>query len=526
MAKVNWPTQEAERIRIKDDEPVLFQTGYGPSGLPHIGTFAEVARTQFVMEAFKKLHPDQKIELIVFSDDMDGLRNLPENIPNHDLLREHLGAPLTTIPDPYQKENSFAGYMNAKLQHFLDYYGFNYRFISSTDAYKNGMFNDGLEKVMDNYETIHKLFTKTIAQDKRDSWSPFFPICEKCGKIYTTTVTDLHPASYELSYSCNKDEDNYSSCGHTGRVSIKDGRVKVGWKVDWALRWFTLGINYEMHGKDLMDSATLSSKICRVLGGTAPTTYKYELFLDENGAKISKKIGNGVSMEEWQTYSPLGALLYLLLEKPNKARKMGLPIMSRIVDTYLKALRSDDQEDQDSQLWYIDQLLHHHDASGLDKSVLSNSDTSYSLLVNVASALGNNDAELLYDYAQRYDAGVAQNEQFFRELCDKVVAFVQHYESKQVETPPTINQELMHLLPKLRAGLEPLMTGTTASGEELQTMLFTIAKENGVEPREWFGFLYATLLNKSQGPRLGSFFAMLGWDRVSEMIDNDHFPIN
>lgn len=518
MSKIRWPHQEAKKLESRTrnhDAPVVFETGYGPSGLPHIGTFAEVARTVYVMNAFASKNPDRKLKLIVFSDDMDGLRSIPENVPNHELLKAHLGSPLSKVPDPFGVEKSYSMNMNDRLCQFLDHYGFDYEFRSSTDCYNTGIFNDGLKRVMANYESIRSLFVNTIAEDKRDAWSPFFPICEICGKIYTTRVVSIYPDTDELSYSCDLDNDAYKACGHTNRLSILDGRVKVGWKIDWALRWFTFKVNYEMHGKDLMDSAALSSKICKILSGRPPLTYKYELFLDENGAKISKKIGNGVSMEQWQAYAPVGALLLFLLENPNKARKMGLPILPRLVDNYLVALHDTSIKEPDSPLWFVDKLLHHHDAS-----LQESSDIQYSLLVNVAETLGHGGAELLYEFAKRYDLSVAENEQFFRELCGHVIAYVEGVKVHNVD--PVVSKPDVSLFPyliELRQSIGQLNTQGEFSHEALQNAVFKVAKNHNLDFKEWFHFLYLSLLQKEQGPRLGSFFAMLGFDKVDQIFD-------
>lgn len=516
MAKYNWPHQEAKRIasrtRNKETE-IIFETGYGPSGLPHIGTFAEVARTTFVMNAFRHANPDKAIKLIAFSDDMDGMRNIPENVPNHDLLAPHLGASLSAIPDPYGEADSYSANMNSRLRHFLDHYGFEYEFRSSTDCYQSGVFNDGLKNIMDNYEQIRNLFINTISPDKRDAWSPFFPVCQQCGKINTTTVTDTHPDDYEVSYHCDKDDDEVQSCGHQGRVSVLDGNVKVGWKVDWALRWHVFGVDYEMHGKDLIDSSTLSSKICSILGTKSPINYKYELFLDENGAKISKKIGNGVSMEQWQAYAPVEALLLFLLEDPNKARRMGLAILPTLVDNYLKALRSEDQTQSTSAMWFINQISQHQISS------LSPSDVTYSLLVNVAENLHDGDADLLYDYAKKYDAGIAENEDLFRRLCAHVMSYTKDMEDAGIiaKVSPEETQLFPQLL-ELQAALNTLYEEGEATAEALQTTVFSIAKKHELNQREWFKFLYQSLLEKNQGPRLGSLFAMLGRERVEKLF--------
>ena len=516
MAKYNWPHQEAKRIanrtRNKQSD-ILFETGYGPSGLPHIGTFAEVARTTFVINAFKHANPDKPIKLIAFSDDMDGMRNIPENVPNHELLAPHLGASLSAIPDPYAEAESYSANMNSRLRHFLDHYGFEYEFRSSTDCYKNGVFNDGLKHIMDHYEQIRNLFINTISPDKRDAWSPFFPVCEQCGKINTTTVTQAHLDDYEVSYVCDKNDEEVRSCGHQGRTTILDGKAKVGWKVDWALRWHVFGVDYEMHGKDLIDSAKLSSKICSILETKSPINYKYELFLDENGAKISKKIGNGVSMEQWQAYAPVEALLLFLLEDPNKARKMGLSILPTLVDNYLKALRTEDQTQPTSALWFINQISEHK------ISELQPSDVSYSLLVNVAENLHDGDADLLYDYAKKYDAGIAGNEDLFRRLCTHVMAYTKDMEAAGIiakASPDDVS--LFPRLLELHEELNALYQQGDASAEQLQSTVFSIAKRHDLNQRDWFKFLYQSLLEKNQGPRLGSLFAMLEQDRVDKLF--------
>ncbi|MCH9698363.1 MAG: lysine--tRNA ligase [Gammaproteobacteria bacterium] len=518
MAKYNWPHQEAKRITSrtrKKDTEIIFETGYGPSGLPHIGTFAEVARTTFVMNAFRLANPDKDFKLIAFSDDMDGLRNIPDNVPNHDVLKPHLGASLSSVPDPYQEAHSYSANMNQRLRNFLDHYGFDYEFRSSTECYKNGVFNDGLKTIMDHYDDIRNLFINTISPDKRDAWSPFFPVCDQCGKINTTTVTAVHPSSYELSYHCNKNDGEVKSCSYQGQTSILNGQAKVGWKVDWALRWHVFGVDYEMHGKDLIDSSTLSSKICSILGTKPPINYKYELFLDEQGAKISKKIGNGVSMEQWQAYAPVEALLLFLLEDPNKARRMGLALLPTLVDNYLKALRTEDQSRETSALWFINQI------SERTIKNLQASDVTYSLLVNVAENLHDGDAELLYDYAIKYDAGIADNEDLFRRLCEHVIRYTRDMEAAGVI--PKVKPEATELFPQLlelRDALQNQYKQGEATPEILQTTVFDIAKQHELNARDWFKFLYQSLLEKNQGPRLGSLFAMLGQERVIKLFSD------
>ncbi|MDH5559932.1 MAG: lysine--tRNA ligase [Deltaproteobacteria bacterium] len=516
MTKVAWPQQEASKIlkNFKGQEEILFETGYGPSGLPHIGTFAEVARTLFVLEALRELKPDIKTRLIVFSDDKDGLRNLPENIPNHDLIRPYLGASLTSIPDPFEEAESFAGYMNRKLMGFLDSFGFDYELRSSTQCYGDGLFDEGLKRVMDHYDEIHDIFTRGIAENKRASWSPFFPVCESCGKIYTTQVTDLDRKNYRLDYRCDQDGELYKACGHQGSVPVTGGKVKVGWKVDWALRWHVFGIHYEMYGKDLMESAEISGRICRVLGSPPPVTYKYELFLDENGAKISKKIGNGISMEQWMKYAPLGVLLNFLLANPNKAKKMGLPILSRLIDEYLQCLRTQDAGEENSVLWYLAKIQKQKEAQHLKIG----DEIGYGLLYNVAESLSIHDAELLYDYALKYDSDVIHNRAFYFDLCERVIAFFEDFHEERPIDPDEIDGSFFEGLEDLKAKLISV-DERDLKGEETQQLLFLIAREREYNQRSWFHFLYQVLLGKEQGPKMGPFFAILGKTKTLELID-------
>ncbi len=512
MPAIPWPLNEAKRLlkAYPSQTTLRLETGFGPSGLPHIGTFAEVARTLCICIAAKQYRPDIQLELIVFSDDKDGLRSIPENVPNAAMLKEHLGKPLSSIPDPFGETQSYSGYMNKQLCLFLDSYGFDYTFCSSSKLYGEGKFDAGLQRITEEYDTIKQLFTATISQEKRDSWSPFFPICEQCGKIYTTKVTDINKANYELSYSCETSTDSYVACGHKGTIPITGTHVKVGWKVDWALRWYILNINYEMYGKDLMESATLSAKICRVLGGKAPVPYKYEMFLDANGAKISKKIGNGISMEQWINYAPLGALLHFLLGNPNKAKKMGMSILPRLIDDYVNALRTDTEQEEYSALFYLSKLQ--NQTIPVVKSQLS-----FALLLNVAQSIAINDASLLYNYALNYDASVQENEEFYKQLCGYAIKLAQYNQQYQ-ETVTVKNPQWLPLLKQASQTILALPE-SEFDGNTIQTLLFTVAKENDLPIADWFAFLYQSLLQQEQGPKLGYFFAILGKEQTAALLE-------
>lgn len=513
MAPILWPHQEAEKILKRHGDrtdAVVFETGYGPSGLPHIGTFAENARTSFVLESLRELRPDLPLKLIVFSDDMDGLRSLPENVPNHALLQGHLGAPLTAIPDPFGEEVSYAHYMNKQLKKFLDSFGFSYEFLSSTECYKSGRFDQGLHQVMRHYEQIKQVFVREISEEKREGWSPFFPICENCGKNTTTQVTAVFPEQDRLSYECCVPQPTYAPCGHQGTISIMGGTCKVGWKVDWALRWLELGVDYEMHGKDLIDSAKMSSRICRILGGTPPLNYKFELFNDEEGKKISKKTGNGISMEQWMAYSPLGALLNFLLLNPNKSRQMGLPILPRIVDDFFAAIQQGRTDEALTVSWFLSKFQP-KEGIILPKPP---EQLTFSLLVNVAESLGIQDGAMLFHYAQKHEPHL--DEDFFRTLCHQVVDYVRGLERTPQATQPDL--AFYPTLPQVREVLQQFEE-SAFQGEALQKALFQITKDHDLPQRKFFAFLYGVLLQKDHGPKLGPFFSMLGKTESLKMLD-------
>ncbi len=518
MTHKEWPFVEAQRIidRLErlGKKTVTAETGYGPSGLPHIGTFGEVARTSFVLQALATLRPDIESKIIAFSDDMDGLRDVPKNLPNAAMLQGHLGKSLTAIPDPFGEEKSFAHYMNHKLRDFLDSYGFRYTFASSTESYASGVFDEGLRRIMANYDAISDLFKATIAPEKRAAWSPFFPICENCGRVYSTRVTELDRKAFTVSYVCDAPlAGKYGSCGHAGTASILGGKCKVGWKVDWALRWFSLGIDYEMHGEDLLDSARLSSKIVKVLGGEPPELFKYELFLDEKGKKISKKIGNGISLEQWLRFAPVDSLLYIMYVKPQIAKKMGLPLLPEIVDQYLDLVAHYDGA-EDSPVPFISRL-----SRGAHAGTLSGQETvTYSLICELIVALNEDDPRVVRDYLVKYQPGIAFNVGYYEQLIEDALAYY-----REVLLPARVAEQPDHSLDStitvLRDDLVRMRdAGTPLDADALQTRVFQISKERDIKSKDWFRTLYRILIGKSQGPRIGSFIALLGYDACIDRL--------
>jgi len=469
-----WPFVEAQRIisrLARTGKPgVVAETGYGPSGLPHIGTFGEVARTSFVIQALAALAPDVKASIVAFSDDMDGLREVPKNLPNAEMLKEHLGKPLTSIPDPFGEEESFAHYMNKKLREFLDSFGFTYQFASATEKYRSGAFDEGLRKVMEHYDEVSDLFRATIAEEKRAGWSPFFPICENCGRIYSTRVTGYDPKACTITYTCDVDSPGkYAACGHSATTTILGGACKVGWKVDWALRWYCLGVDYEMHGEDLLESSRLSSRIVKVLGGEPPELFKYELFLDENGKKISKKIGNGVSLEQWLRYAPVDSLLHFMYIKPQQAKRMGLPLLPEIIDQYLELVESWDGS-EDSPVPFISRLSSKGHAGRLADQKL----VTYSLILQLILALNQDDPRIVRDYLLKYQPGISGNVAYYEQLIEDALAYY-----REVLLPARKSEEAGHEMDKALEAMRDILVGLRDSGaapdaDSLQTMAFQV----------------------------------------------------
>ncbi|RPJ07173.1 MAG: lysine--tRNA ligase [Spirochaetaceae bacterium] len=516
MAKL-WPVEEAERI-IKnlspDTKTVVFQTGFGPSGLPHIGTFGEVSRTTFVRKAFNRLS-SIPTRLISFCDDMDGLRKVPLNIPNQDETAKHLGKPLVKIPDPYGCCESFAHHMENKLKVFLDSFGFDYDFKSSAEQYASGTFNQGLKNALADAEKIRNIMIPTMQKENRESWSPFMPICAACGKNLTTRVTGYFPEKDEIEYSCDTTVSGaVTGCGHKARTTVLNGAVKLGWKADWALRWYAFGVHYEMYGKDLIESYAVSKKIVSVLGGRAPEHYFFELFLDEAGAKISKSVGKGLTVDTWMDYAPLESLEYFMFQNPRKAKKFHFDVIPKTVDEYLQFLRGyykqDEASKSDNPLTYI------HD--DLDSKKIFDSDITYSLINNLVSALGTQDSSIVMDYICNYDPAALDYAEFISNLIQRSIAYYRDniLPNKKYKTPDAVEKKLLgSLADKIKA--EP---GNDA--EILQSHVFDVAKENEIAPKDFFLLIYEVLFGQTIGPKVGSFIKLIGKDefikRLSEKL--------
>lgn len=514
----SWPFKEVERVMNAVDKagitkPALFETGYGPSGLPHIGTFAEVARTTWVMNAYRTL-TGRDARLVAFSDDLDGLRKVPGNLPQAEMLATHLGKSLCDIPDPYGCCASFSAHMIGRLKAFLDTFGFSCDLQSASEAYRRGDFNPGLEILLHRVEDVLDVILPTLKEENRANWSPFLPKCASCGRIYTTRVSAYRKAELAVDYVCDGQFGDVRGCGHSDTVSVLNGGVKMGWKVDWALRWYCYGVNYEMYGKDLIPSAELSSKIVKIMGGRPPCGYFYELFLDENGEKISKSLGNGVSMDEWLAYAPVSSLAYFIFRDPRQAKKLYVDMIPRTMDEYLDQLgrypEVADDKKPDNPLWHI-----HNQGREVPRY---RSSVNFTMINNLVSALGmdKSDTDRIGAFLERYDANINEYSEVVSVLIEKGVAYYlerilphKHYR------PPTDAERDMFMSLKARLSVE----GTAEmDAPALQALIFDVAKEKDVEARSFFSAFYQVLLGQEQGPRFGSFARLVGVDRVLELI--------
>jgi len=501
----SWPFEEAKRViaRLQGKVPekgyVLFETGYGPSGLPHIGTFGEVLRTTMVQHAFKQLS-DIPTRLFCFSDDMDGLRKVPDNVPNKEMLAKHLNKPLTQVPDPYEKFESFGHHNNAMLRRFLDSYGFEYEFQSSTDWYTSGRFDPTLKLVLQHYDEIMAIMLPTLRDERRATYSPFLPLCPKTGYVLQVPMVEIHPERDTVVY---RDPETNALT----EVSVTGGHCKLQWKVDWGMRWKALGVDYEMSGKDLIDSVKLSSQICRVIGGRAPENLTYELFLDQEGQKISKSKGNGLSMDEWLTYAPQESLAYFMYQVPKKAKRLYFDVIPKAVDEYLQHVSKFEPSQCDNPAWHI-----HNGAPPAPESGLS-----FSILLNLASVVNADDGSILWGFVKRYVPGADETSMpFLAKMIPYAVKYYQDFVKphKQYRDPTQMEREALQ---RLHDELTEISLESTA--EDLQTIVFEIGKQFAfTDLRQWFGTLYEVLLGQEEGPRMGSFIALFGIAETRALI--------
>src|SRR6266516_3261471 len=518
-----WPFEQAKAIvaRLKKNpkDEVLFETGYGPSGLPHIGTFGEVARTTMVRHAFRVLTEDKiKTRLIAFSDDMDGLRKVPDNVPNREIMARHLGKPLSRVPDPFSSEYpSFGAANNARLRAFLDQFGFGYEFLSSTDCYTSGRFDATLLKVLERFDAIMEIMLPSLREERAQTYSPFLPISPRTGVVLQVPIIAHDTKAGTITYEDPETKERVTTL-------VTGGRTKLQWKPDWAMRWVALGVDYEMAGKDLIDSVKLSGEICRALGGTPPEGFNYELFLDEKGQKISKSKGNGLTIDEWLRYASPESLSLFMYREPKAAKRLYFDVIPRNVDDYQQFLDGFSRQDAKQQLQ--NPVWHIH-AGRLPKADMP---VTFQLLLTLVSSSNAENAATLWGFIGRYRPGVTPQT---HPKLDAMVGFAINYyrdfvaPTKQFREPTDSERVALQ---DLRDALSNLPAQSSA--EDIQNVVYEIGRrepfldpvKKGKDGRpgvslDWFNMLYQVLLGQEKGPRFGSFVAVYGLANAVTMID-------
>jgi len=530
MRSKAWPFEEARKVlkRYETAPPekgfVLFETGYGPSGLPHIGTFGEVLRTTMVRRAFEVIS-DIPTKLVCFSDDLDGMRKVPGNVPQQEMLAEHLQKPLTSVPDPFGTHASFGDHNNAMLRRFLDTFGFEYDFISATEFYGSGQFDTVLKRAAERYDDIMKVMLKSLREERQQTYSIFLPIHPETGRVLYVPMKEVNATDHTVTFD---DED-----GREWTLPVTGGNVKLQWKPDFGARWAALGVDFEMYGKDHSTNTPIYDRICEILGHPKPEHFTYELFLDDKGQKISKSSGNGISIDEWLSYASTESLSYFMFLKPKTAKRMHFDVIPKAVDEYHQQLRAYATQDADKRLANPVYHIHGHNVPA------SNMVVSFAMLLNLASVAHASDKEALWGFIQRY-APEASPET--HPDLDQAAGFaLKYYEdfvkpTRQFRAPTdqerAAMEELVACLGDAEKALDVIARKNAQEGKDvplpevnwqdeefLQSIVFAIGKTHGFDPlRAWFSGLYEVLMGASQGPRFGGFIALYGIEETKQLI--------
>jgi lysyl-tRNA synthetase, class I len=507
----SWPFLEAQRIleKIGGKTPkkgyVLFETGYGPSGLPHIGTFGEVVRTSFVRHAFECLAPEIPTRMFCISDDIDGLRKVPDNIPNQDLIRANLGKPLTSVPDPFGTHQSFGHHMNSRLRAFLDSFGFEYEFISATEKYQSGAFDETMLKVLEKYDELMELMLQNLGSERQETYSPFMPIDKESGKVIDKGVKSVNKINGTVTYVNDR--------GEKCTVPVTGGNCKLQWKIDFGARWYSLEVDYEIYGKDHLPNEKLYRRICEILGRTPPVNFFYEMFLSADGAKISKSAGNGISVDDWLKYAPKESISLYMYQKPKTAKRLYFDVIPKAMDEYLAFLAS--YQNEDEALRAENPAFHIH----FGKVPQPECNLTYSLLLNLASACNPDNDKVLWGFISKYSSGLTpENSPLLQKMVHCAINYYNDFiKAHKKYRSATDNEKAA--LQDLKKVLLTMEKNSDAS--VLQNQIFEIGKKHGYEKnmRDWFSALYQILLGQDQGPRMGSFIALYGVDDFVKMID-------
>jgi lysyl-tRNA synthetase, class I len=505
-----WPFVEAKKMLrerksfIEKKGKITLQTGYGPSGLPHIGTFGEVARTSMMVNALNQL-TDLPTEIITFSDDMDGLRKVPDNVPQKELLEKNLHKPLTQVPDPFDKFSSFGEHNNEMLKSFLDNFNFKYYFKSSTFLYKSGFFNSSLQTILENYDGIMNIILPTLGKERQKTYCPFLPICPETGIVLEIPVKEIDIKKSKIIFDNN---------GKNLETSILDGNCKLQWKVDWAMRWYALDVDFEMYGKDLIESAILSTKIIKLIGKNNPSGFAYELFLDEKGEKISKSKGNGITIDQWLKYASPESLSLYMYQNPKRAKKLYKEIVPKAVDEYLDFIEK--AKNQNELQLLMNPVWHVHNSEVPKENTIM----SFSMLLNLVETSNADNKELLWKFVKKHKKDISEKE---HPIFDNLVGYAIKYfndvikAQKKYKRPNNTEKSALQALIKNLEKCNDKMTP-----EDIQTMIYSTGKENGYSEnlRDWFKLIYEVVFGDENGPRMGFFISFFGIKETKDLIIN------
>ncbi|MDC1159778.1 lysine--tRNA ligase [Candidatus Pelagibacter sp.] len=503
-----WPFVEAKKILrerksfIEKKGKIILQTGYGPSGLPHIGTFGEVARTSMLVNALEQL-TNLPTEIITFSDDMDGLRKVPENVPNQELLNDNLHKPLTQVPDPFKKFDSFGEHNNEMLKNFLNKFNFKYNFKSSTELYKNGVFNSTLKIILENYQGIMDIIIPTLGKERQKTYSPFLPICPETGKVLEIPVLEIVK---------EKSKIIFDNCGKKLESSILNGQCKLQWKVDWAMRWYALDIDFEMYGKDLIESAILSSKIIKLIGKENPSGFAYELFLDEKGEKISKSKGNGITIDQWLEYASPESLSLYMYQNPKRAKKLYKEIVPKTVDEYLDFMQK--AKTQNELQLLMNPTWHVHNGNIPKEEIIM----SFSMLLNLVEASNADSKELLWKFVKKYKKDISEKD---NPIFDNLIGYAIKYFNDVIKLKKKYKEPNKQEKIALEALIKTLdKCNDQMLPEDIQTLIYSTGKENGYTEnlRDWFKLIYEVVFGDENGPRMGFFISFFGVNETKKLI--------
>ncbi|MDA9233861.1 lysine--tRNA ligase [Candidatus Pelagibacter sp.] len=506
----SWPFVEAKKLLrerksyIEKKGKIILQTGYGPSGLPHIGTFGEVARTSMMVNALNHL-TDLPKEIITFSDDMDGLRKVPDNVPNQELLIKNLHKPLTQVPDPFKKFDSFGEHNNEMLKIFLDKFNFEYNFKSSTSLYKAGFFNESLQMFLENYQGIMNIIIPTLGKERQKTYSPFLPICPATGTVLEIPVIEIIKEKSKIIFDNN---------GKKLEKSIFDGNCKLQWKVDWAMRWYALDIDFEMYGKDLIESAILSTKIIKLMGKSNPSGFAYELFLDEKGEKISKSKGNGITIDQWLEYASPESLSLYMYQNPKRAKKLYNEIVPKAVDEYLDFIEKGKTQNELQLL--MNPVWHVHNGKIPKEEIIM----TFSMLLNLVETSNADTKELLWKFVKKYKKNLSEKDY---PIFDNLIGYAIRYFNdvirlkKKYKKPDDDEKNALKALIKTLKNCNDEMTP-----EDIQTLIYSTGKENGYSEnlRDWFKLIYEVIFGDENGPRMGFFISFFGVNETIRLIEN------